>query len=70
MFYRVGVREACETDRCEFGLRGGSLRNHAWFVSCLLYTSMGLPEEVGGIPTDHVTLEMCIRDSGNPPHFP
>lgn len=33
MFYRVGVREACETDRCEFGLRGGGLRNHAWFVS-------------------------------------
>ena len=32
MFYRVGVREACETDRCEFGLRGGGLCNHAWFV--------------------------------------
>ena len=33
MLYRIGLREACETDSCEFGLRADGLRIHARFVS-------------------------------------
>ena len=42
MLYRIGLREACETDSCEFGLRADGLRIHARFVSMAWDRSVAL----------------------------